>query len=281
MKDFVTGLLKFLAFLGVCLVLIQIGPHKPYDFKKTLVKVSGIGGSGSGNIIKSDSKSSVILTNKHVCEGVKVPPVLDQVKQLLTFLKDKFPQCSTFSCYSNEMRELDMVFLMMFLQLNELPDYVGLSTDSIDTFTKQILDLIEKYKMAKLKVKFNGLKLQDTKAITIKVHPTKDLCLIQIPVGNLMVAKIGHKLPKVGDKVQTIGNPLGVTNHMVEGFLGDNSLIYDNIYTLTTAPIFPGQSGSGVFDMDGRLIGVNTLSWVEIATIGYMIPLNDILEFIN
>lgn len=285
MEEKMKNILKTLAqiSLGVLLVvgLLNIGPHKTYDFKKTLVHISGIGGSGSGNIIKTNSKSSVILTNKHVCEGVKVPNAISQALDFFTVLMDKIPGCNSLTCYAEKNPFVALMLIQVLGELSEVPEVGTIDPEKLDALVIKLLELKKAYLLKPLTVKFNNLKLGNALATTIKVSPDKDLCLIEVPIGNLPTAKIATKLPKVGDKVQTIGNPLEVTNHMVEGFVGDNSKIYGNFYTLITAPIFPGQSGSGTFNMDGRLVGVNTLSWVEVATIGYMIPLNDILEFIN
>ena len=42
----------------------------PRNFRQTVVMVYGKSGHGSGSVIKSTDKKSLILTNRHVCEGV-------------------------------------------------------------------------------------------------------------------------------------------------------------------------------------------------------------------
>ena len=62
---------------------------------------------------------------------------------------------------------------------------------------------------------------------------------------------------KVGDPVYAVGAPLGLELSLSEGIVaqlrgGPPPLIQ------TTAAISPGSSGGGLFDRDGRLVGLTT-----------------------
>jgi serine protease Do len=68
---------------------------------------------------------------------------------------------------------------------------------------------------------------------------------------------------RVGDWVIAIGNPFGLGNTVTAGILSArgrdiNAGPYDN-FLQTDAPINRGNSGGPMFDMNGKVIGVNTL----------------------
>ena len=269
-----------IALTLVLLTLVARNLEHRYDFKETLVKVSGKFGYGSGNVIESGKDYSLVLTNKHVCEGTNVTPAVSQALDFITFVSDLYPKCSTFTCLTQSDRRFGPAWLMVLLQL-QMSDIDLEIGEQINDFTKQLLAIIAKQKQRPLKIYFNNL---PRKSVVGKIHAAsdfQDLCLVKIPVGNLPVVLISDKKPKVGDKLVTIGNPMGVTNLMVDGYAGDEARIYGNMYQLTSAPVYGGQSGSGVFNEDGQLVGVNTLSRIDVATIGYMVVLEDIKLFLS
>lgn len=275
----ILGLILMLA----CLVHIGRNPQPApgYDFKTTSVKIMGKYGHGSGNVVDSTDTESLILTNKHVCKGITQNPALTNAIKILTLMIDKHPECKTFSCLVEKNRMNGMAIFQMFLMLSQVPDFDGVDSEEIEVLMRKLIELRDSDKSNKIQVKFMNLDLKNTGASIVAVSPHVDLCLLKIQVGNLRRIKIANKKPKVGDKVQTIGNPYDAENHMVEGYVGNDTVVWGNVYTLITAPIFPGQSGSSTVNMFGELIGVNTLTDMRAGTIGYMIPLTDIKLFLS
>src|SRR5262249_52920229 len=87
----------------------------------------------------------------------------------------------------------------------------------------------------------------------------RDLC--QLTVSDLMATPIvivaQHEL-QVGQRLYTLGHPLGLDRTLSSGLL---AALRDGARPLhISAPISPGSSGSGVFDEDGRLVGIATSS---------------------
>jgi len=272
---------KILILTAVCFALIQAGKNVPerYDFKKSSVKVMGKYGHGSAAIIDTTEDSSLVLTNKHVCEGITVNPALKEALKTLFKIKMYFPKCKTFPCVYKKNPMVGLVMLNLFYRLG---DSISLKTDKIADMVVLVKEAIKRDKKNnKILIKFNNLLIEPAEAKIHAVSKNFDLCLIKIPVGNLQPVKIANKIPKVGDKVQTIGNPHSAENHYVEGFVGNNEYIYGNNYTLISAPIYGGQSGSGTFNMLEELVCVNTLTDPSAATIGYCIPLGDIKLFLQ
>lgn len=103
------------------------------------------------------------------------------------------------------------------------------------------------------------------KAEIIGRDPKTDLALLKINKGEPMpFVEFGDSdAARVGDWVIAIGNPFGLGNTVTAGILSArgrdiNAGPYDN-FLQTDAPINRGNSGGPMFDMNGTVIGVNTL----------------------
>ncbi|MGE5492623.1 MAG: trypsin-like peptidase domain-containing protein [Actinomycetota bacterium] len=105
----------------------------------------------------------------------------------------------------------------------------------------------------------------------------RDLC--QIKVKNLVapaVAVVGTRGAKVGQSVFTLGNPKGLELTLGAGLLSalrkDEN---DNIvWVQTSAPVSSGSSGGGLFDEQGRLIGITSLiiAGVDAQNLSFALP---------
>lgn len=107
-----------------------------------------------------------------------------------------------------------------------------------------------------------------------------DLALIKIKSGeSLSVVEIGdsEKL-RVGDWVVAIGNPFGLEQTVTAGIVSAKGRVigagpYDN-FIQTDASINPGNSGGPLFNMEGKVIGINTAIVAQGQGIGFAIPIN-------
>ena len=145
-----------------------------------------------------------------------------------------------------------------------------------------------------VRVKF-GDKNKDYTATYIAGDDAEDIAVITIPLEaneELTVAAFRdlEKSPLlVGEGVVAIGNPLGqlggtVTNGIISA-LDREIIIEDNTMTLlqTNAAVNPGNSGGGLFDMSGYLIGIVNAkeSDAGIEGLGFAIPSDRVLELIT
>jgi S1-C subfamily serine protease len=64
---------------------------------------------------------------------------------------------------------------------------------------------------------------------------------------------------EVGEKVYTLGSPVGLELTLSDGLVSGRRDEAGFQLVQTTAPISPGSSGGGLFDARGNLIGVTTL----------------------
>lgn len=101
----------------------------------------------------------------------------------------------------------------------------------------------------------------------------RDLCQLAVPGLTAPSVKIGSvKQIKIGARVVALGAPQGLELSLSDGIVsalreaGDASIIQ------TTAPISPGSSGGGLFDEEGRLIGITTFYLAEGQNLNFALP---------
>jgi serine protease Do len=121
---------------------------------------------------------------------------------------------------------------------------------------------------------------REYKAEMIGRDAKTDLALIKIkPSNSLPVAEIGdsEKL-RVGEWVIAIGNPFGLEQTVTAGIVSAKGRVigagpYDN-FIQTDASINPGNSGGPLFNMEGKVIGINTAIVAQGQGIGFAIPIS-------
>jgi len=114
-----------------------------------------------------------------------------------------------------------------------------------------------------------------------------DIALLKIDATGLAFAGIGNSdALTVGQEIIVIGNPLGelggsVTNGIVSA-LDREVVVEGEIMNLlqTNAAVNPGNSGGGLFNLAGELVGVVNAktSGTGIEGIGFAIPINDAVK---
>jgi serine protease Do len=128
-----------------------------------------------------------------------------------------------------------------------------------------------------------AVKLSNDKEYEAKVigkDPKTDIALIKIkPEGSLPVVEIGNSDElRVGEWVLAIGNPFGLEQTVTAGIVSAKGRVigagpYDN-FIQTDASINPGNSGGPLFDMEGKVIGINTAIVAHGQGIGFAIPIS-------
>lgn len=100
-----------------------------------------------------------------------------------------------------------------------------------------------------------------------------DLCLLVSPEIQAPVAKMGAAAKlKVGSQVYAIGAPQGLELSLSDGLVSQLRGQKSEPIIQTTAPISPGSSGGGLFDADGRLVGITTLYFKEGQNLNFAAP---------
>jgi serine protease Do len=126
------------------------------------------------------------------------------------------------------------------------------------------------------------VKLSDSREFEARVigrDAKTDIALIRIKTSDsLPVAELGdsEKL-RVGDWVVAIGNPFGLEATVTAGIVSAKGRAigagpYDN-FIQTDASINPGNSGGPLFNMEGKVVGINTAIVAQGQGIGFAIPM--------
>lgn len=110
----------------------------------------------------------------------------------------------------------------------------------------------------------------------IDVDKRKDIALIKIKAVNQPFVNLGHShAAQVGDKLYTLGNPLGVfQNTLSDGILsGIRQMDGYKLFQLS-APISLGSSGSPVFNSSGDVIAIVEATMSEGQNLNFAIPID-------
>ncbi len=121
----------------------------------------------------------------------------------------------------------------------------------------------------------------------IGADPDSDIAVIKIDATDLPFALVGDSdTLKVGQEVVAVGNPLGelggtVTNGIISALSRDVNIEGTEMTLIqTNAAVNPGNSGGGLFNMYGELIGIvnakstTTSSGTSVEGIAFAIPVN-------
>ena len=85
----------------------------------------------------------------------------------------------------------------------------------------------------------------------------QDLCALEVQGLDVAAARIGDaNAVRVGQRVYAVGAPEGFELTFSEGLVSGLRDTAGGRYIQTTAPISEGSSGGGLFDSEGRLIGI-------------------------
>ncbi len=101
-------------------------------------------------------------------------------------------------------------------------------------------------------------------ATVVGVDEETDLAVLQVNATGLPAMTFGDSdMLRAGQVVCAFGSPLGLENSMTMGVVSavGRQLATDDpmVYIQTDAPINPGNSGGALVDIEGRIVGINTL----------------------
>lgn len=107
----------------------------------------------------------------------------------------------------------------------------------------------------------------------------RDICTLTPANLKASAAILGStKGLKVGARVYAIGAPKGLELTLSEGIVSSLREVEKGHYIQTTAPISPGSSGGGLFDEEGRLMGLPTFYLAEGQQLNFAVPVEWIDE---
>ena len=203
------------------------------------VMIQGNSGLGSGVIISDNNNKKYILTNGHVVEGInKIEDETEENKLINQANNQKKPV------------QKDIYHIKLYngsdfkkpIEFNALPYIISNGEKAYSSPNEHDLALLEIPQNVKLPPDL-GVKMRD---------------LIEDPL-------------KAGEPLIAIGNPLGERDSISFGIASHVDRFSDlnlNHHIQTDAAINPGNSGGGLFDLHGRLVGINTWAYGGASSIG-------------
>jgi serine protease Do len=109
-----------------------------------------------------------------------------------------------------------------------------------------------------------------------------DVAILQIDgveTNRLPVARLGSSSSlRVGDWVVAVGNPYGLQHTVTSGIVSADERVLPGAMRApliqTDASINPGNSGGPLYDLDGRVVGINTAMVAGAHGIGFAVPID-------
>ncbi|TXK83931.1 trypsin-like serine protease [Paenibacillus sp. N3.4] len=115
------------------------------------------------------------------------------------------------------------------------------------------------------------------------IDEESDLALVKIEASGLSPAKFASSSDiKVGETVAAIGTPISfaLRNSVTVGIVSGIDRSVNSQYQLiqTDAAINPGNSGGALINMNGEVIGINTMKYAEfgVENLGFAIPIDTV-----
>lgn len=132
-----------------------------------------------------------------------------------------------------------------------------------------------------IKVAFTDGRVLDAKLVG--KAPEIDVALIKVEAAGLPFVQFGDsETLEVGDWVVAIGNPFGLSHTVTAGIVSAKGRVigagpYDNLIQ-TDAAINPGNSGGPLFNIQGEVVGINTMILAKGQNLGFAVPVNMVKE---
>ena len=105
--------------------------------------------------------------------------------------------------------------------------------------------------------------------------PKQDWVVMQLEEGNYTYLNLGDSQAMVGgQKIFTIGSPLGLSNTISEGLISNpNRYLEGQRYVQISAPISSGSSGGALLNEYGEVIGITTAGYDVGQNLNFAIPM--------
>lgn len=113
-------------------------------------------------------------------------------------------------------------------------------------------------------------------AAVVSQSPEKDLALLHISASKLPYLQLGsEEEARIGDDIYALGNPRGLQGTVTKGIISAKRRLAGVRLIQIDAPINPGNSGGPLLQIDGRVVGVNTLKLQESEGLNFAISIDE------
>lgn len=114
----------------------------------------------------------------------------------------------------------------------------------------------------------------------LRSDASKDACVLRVNSSRLQAIDSSRLFGElqIGERVYALGNPEGLERTFSDGMISGKRLFEGQKIIQITAPITYGSSGGGLFDREGRLIGITT-GGLEQGNLNFAIPIDAFGDF--
>jgi DNA-binding SARP family transcriptional activator len=119
---------------------------------------------------------------------------------------------------------------------------------------------------------------QSYSATAASANEDRDLCQVRVPQLPAPRVTLNTGRVRVGQRVYAIGAPEGLELTLTEGLISSLREFDGSQYIQTSAGISQGSSGGGLFDTEGRLIGITSFFVGEGPNLNFALPASWIVE---
>ncbi len=119
-------------------------------------------------------------------------------------------------------------------------------------------------------------------ARVIKADRKKDIVLLKIKAQGLKTVRLGNSNQiTIGQRVVSIGNPLGLENTIADGLISGTREVGGLKMFQISVPLSQGSSGGPLFNLKGEVIGVTTASLSGGQNLNFALPINEVKAFVQ
>jgi len=115
-------------------------------------------------------------------------------------------------------------------------------------------------------------------ATSAAANAERDLCQLTVAQLNAPRATLNTGRLRVGQRVYAIGAPEGLELTLTEGLVSSLREFEGSQYIQTSAAISQGSSGGGLFDAEGRLVGITAFFIAEGQSLNFALPAGWVAE---
>lgn len=253
------------------------GPMTIEEARQATVSIETPWGSGSGFFVSDN----FIVTNRHVVQMeesvlVEYRRKVDMTRELVELEKKKLRDLRA------RLRQTDHgpTRRQIKIIIEESERNLNIVLPQLEDAERQLVKLMAKPRPDDIKII-----LADGSghyANFLLVSQSHDLALMSIYINDVSYLRpppAGGNLQQ-GDKVFTIGSPVGLRNTVTSGVFSGyrRDPKDDSLFLQTDAPINPGNSGGPLIDEMGYVHGVNTMILQNTEGIGFAIPIRTVFE---
>jgi len=245
--------------------------------RKSTVSIETPWGTGSGFFVNKN----YIVTNKHVVEfdENKLAEFRSQIennRRMVELEKQKIDEMKRTMRQMPHGPSRSQLSIIIDNHEKELNRYLP----QLEEGEKRLAQLDKKIQPSDIKIILaDG---SEYVANYLLISENSDLALMSLFSGDWTYIErppAGGSLHQ-GDKVYTIGSPVGLRQTVTGGIFSGYRQRQENgqVYLQTDAAINPGNSGGPLIDEQGHVLGVNTMILRDTEGIGFAIPIEKVFE---